>query len=76
MLAPAFLVFPSQTGKNVSVDIYKESNLIYTIDMDNKGLPLKTEAGKLLDIVVDFSSEVNVSIAIKDWGTTDIDQEF
>lgn len=76
LLAPAFLVFPSQTGKNVSVDIYKESNLIYTIDMDNKGLPLKTEAGKLLDIVVDFSSEVNVSIAIKDWGTTDINQEF
>lgn len=76
LIAPAFLVYPSQTGQSVSVGIYKGANLIHTIDMDDKGIPLKTEAGKLLELVVDFSSEANVGIVIKDWDALEVDQEY
>lgn len=76
LIAPAFLVFPSQTGQNISVDIYKGTNLIYTIDKDDNGLPLKTEEGKILELIVDFSTEASVDITIKDWDAAEINQEF
>lgn len=75
-IAPAFLVFPSQTGQNVSVDIYKGATLIHTIDTDGNGLPIKTEEGKLLELVVDFSAGADVGITIKDWDASEINQEF
>lgn len=76
LVAPAFLVFPSQTGQNVSVDIYKGTTLIHTIDTDGNGSPIRTEEGKLLDLVVDFSAEAKVELIIKDWDASEINQEF
>lgn len=76
LVAPPFLVFPSQPGKNVSVDIYKGTNLVYIIEADQNGLPLKTERGKLLDLVVDFSAGAHVTISVKEWNDAEVNQEF
>lgn len=75
-VAPAFLVFPNQTDKKIAVDIYKGDNLIYTMDTDGNGLPIRAERGKLLDLIIDFSAGTNVTISIKDWDDKEIDQEF
>lgn len=75
-VAPAFLVFPSQADKSISVDIYKGGQLIYTADKDGNGLPIQTERGKLLDLLIDFSGGVNTSFSIKDWDNKEINQEF
>lgn len=75
-VASSFLVFPSQASKNISVDIFKGNHLIYTTDKDNNGVPIRTERGKLLDLLIDFSAGVNTSFIIKDWDNKEINQEF
>ncbi len=67
LIAPIFDTFPSGSGQNVEVQIYKGDQCIYRASTDNRGLAFKAEEGKTLQIVIDFTAAVSVNVYINPW---------
>lgn len=77
-VAPLFNILT--TTSEIEVDIFHGSTLIYTIVSTTDGEPLKVEAGRVLNILIDFkvstSPEIIVKIEITSWGVEHIWKEF
>lgn len=72
--SPIFNILSTSTP--IEIDIYHGSVLIATVIGDSKGNPFKAVEGKLLNILIDFSLEVSVTVTITDWGKQEIWKEF
>ncbi|MEG2856492.1 FimB/Mfa2 family fimbrial subunit [Bacteroides sp.] len=73
-VSPIFNIFSTTT--NIEIDIYHGSVLIATVVGDSDGKPFKAVEGKLLNVLIDFSSDVSVSVSVTGWGKQQIWKEF
>ena len=72
LIAPLFNMLPSHTGDGIAIDVYHDRQLITTIKKDSQGNPLRTQTGKVLNVLIDFKLQVNVEVSIPPWGTIHI----
>lgn len=63
-----FNILPTEPGYNIAIEIYNGTMLVTTIVADNNGNPMVPQAGKLLNILIDFSTKVQVNIITTPWG--------
>jgi hypothetical protein len=73
---PATRILSSAEGENVSISIYHGTKPVYTVAHDSEGKPLKAINGKLLEVWINFTGQVNVSIKSSPWGEETIWKEF
>ncbi|MDR1918947.1 MAG: FimB/Mfa2 family fimbrial subunit [Tannerellaceae bacterium] len=66
----------SAEGENVSICLYQGRKHIHTVSTDSEGKPLKAINGKLLEVWIDFSGQLNVSIKYSQWGKETVWKEF
>jgi hypothetical protein len=73
---PATRILSSAEGENVSISIYHGTKPVYTATHDSEGNPLKAINGKLLEVWINFTGQVDVSIKSSPWGEETIWKEF
>ena len=71
---PPFNLLPEASG--IRIDIYHGTDLVTTISRDNAGDPIVVEKGKLTNVLVDFRTSLNVSVALTPWGEEQLWKEF
>lgn len=67
-IAPAFNVFPSIDNEPITVDIFCGENRVFTTSTDMNGVPLKAEAGKQVNILIDFRSAL-LTFTVSPWNS-------
>lgn len=73
-VAPLFNILT--TDSNIEVDIFHGTTLVAVVANTTDGKPLKVEAGRVLNILVDFKSEITVKVEVTPWGVEYIWKEF
>lgn len=72
--APIFNILT--TDSNIEVDIFHGEIRVVTILKTPDGKPLRAEAGKVLNILIDFTGDISVSVSVTPWGVQQIWKEF
>ncbi|MDU1892708.1 MAG: FimB/Mfa2 family fimbrial subunit [Dysgonomonas sp.] len=78
LYAPAFTLFPSGQGQGqeIAIDLYHGDKLIYTVNSDADGNPIRVVEGKQTDIFIDFRhATIIIKIEVNPWGTVHQDVE-
>lgn len=70
-----FNTFPS-ADTQITIDIYKGNEKIYTVTTDGDNKPFVLDEGRLLNVFIDFTRNVGVSVTVTEWGKVDINQDF
>ncbi|MFA6702715.1 MAG: FimB/Mfa2 family fimbrial subunit [Dysgonamonadaceae bacterium] len=65
--APIFYVFPTTQGKSLVLDILFNGNVIFTANKDANGNPFNPQTGRTLNIILDFTAEIDIITAITPW---------
>lgn len=65
--APIFYVFPTTQGKSLVLDILYNGNVIFTANKDANGNPFNPQTGRTLNIILDFTAEIDIITAITPW---------
>lgn len=66
LVSPIFNILPS--CKKIAVDIYQNTELLFTITSDMDGNPLIAIPGKQLDIVADFTyAMIKITVTVAPW---------
>jgi molybdopterin-binding protein len=73
-VAPIFNILT--TTSNIEVDIFHGNILKATIIKNSTGDPLRVEAGKTLNVLVDFEGIISVDISVTPWGVTELWKDF
>lgn len=71
---PAFNMLPQTSG--VQINIYHGTQLIDTVTRDSSGNAIAVEKGKLTNVLINYSAEVSVSVAVTAWGVNQVWKEF
>lgn len=66
-IAPLFYMFPPADGISYVLEILCDGELVFTVDRDSDGKPLNTDLGRTLNIIIDFSAELNIMCVITPW---------
>lgn len=69
-------LLPSLAEDAIEIDVYHDRQLITTVKKDSQGRSLKTEKGKLLNVLVDFRLNVEVEVSITPWGEVQIWKDY
>lgn len=73
-IAPIFNILA--TASDIEVDIFHGEIHVATITKAPDGTPLKVEAGKVLNILIDFTGDITVSVTVTPWGVQHVWKEF
>lgn len=73
-VAPIFNILT--TTSDIEVDIFHGDIRVATILKSPDGKPLRVEAGRVLNILIDLSGDISVSVSITPWGVQQIWKEF
>lgn len=77
---PLFYTFPSDvegSPTEVSVDVYRAGELIYTVNLDQNGQPIRLLRDKILDLTIRLVDGVlTVNLIVVPWDYKFIDQLF
>lgn len=76
LIAPLFNLLPSHAEDGIEIDVYHDGQLITTVKRDSQGKPLRTQTGKVLNVLIDFNLQVNVEVSITPWGIIHIWKEY
>ncbi|MDR1939113.1 MAG: FimB/Mfa2 family fimbrial subunit [Tannerellaceae bacterium] len=76
MELPVTRILSSAEGENVNICLYQGTKRIHTVSSDSEGKPLKAINGKLLEVWIDFTGQVNVSVRYSQWGKETVWKEF
>lgn len=76
LTTPLFNLLPSQSEGMIEIDIYHENELITTVKRDSEGKPLKTQTGRVLNVLVDFQVNTEVEVSVTPWKQTHIWKDF
>lgn len=71
-----FYVFPTVNEKSFVLDIYKNEQLIYSFSKGSDGKDFVPVLGRLLNIIIDFKSEISIKVVITPWGVVYQDVEY
>jgi len=64
---PAFRVLSTSQGNPVTVKIYYKNSLIDTVTKDSNGYPLMAYNGKLLEVWINYTGYLSVTIRTSEW---------
>jgi hypothetical protein len=67
LFAPLFQAIPTPGGKSYTLSILYNGEIIYSADRGNDGTPFIPEAGRLLNIIIDFRAEVSIKSIVTPW---------
>lgn len=73
-VSPIFNIL--STTSNIEIDIYHSGVLMATVVGDSTGKPFQAVEGKLLNVLIDFSADVTVTVSVTKWGHQEIWKEF
>lgn len=73
-VSPIFNILP--TEEDLSIDIYHQGVLKTTITSDSEGNPLRAQAGRLLNVLINFKGNFGVEVKLSEWGKKEIWKEF
>lgn len=76
LIAQPINLLPSLAEDAIEIDVYHDGQLITTVKKDSQGRFLKTEKGKLLNVLVDFRLNVEVEVSTTPWGTVQIWKDY
>lgn len=76
LVTPIFCVFPTIENKLFVLDVYKNEQLIFSFSKDSEGKDLAPILGRLLNIIIDFKSEISIKVVITPWGIVYQDVEY
>lgn len=68
-----FNMLPSSDG--ISIELYQGNDLLRTVSTYSGG-PITVEAGITTNVLIDFTTSLNVQVTFTDWGTAEIWKEF
>lgn len=69
---PIFNLIP---GTGLSIDLYHGQDLVYTASVSG-GVPIDVVAGKLTNVLIDFTGSVSVSVSVTSWGQHQVWKDF
>lgn len=69
---PIFNMIP---GTGLSIDLYHGQDLIYTASVSG-GEPIDVIAGKLTNVLIDFTGNISVSVTVTSWGQQQVWKDF
>jgi hypothetical protein len=67
LTAPIFNTYPTGTGQSYTLEILFDDEVIYTANKGTDGKAFVPEAGRLLNIIIDFRGGLNVVVVITPW---------
>lgn len=76
LIAHPINLLPSLAEDAIEIDVYHDRQLITTVKKDSQGRFLKTEKGKLLNVLVDFRLNVEVEVSVTPWGVVQVWKEY
>lgn len=67
-IIPPFRTYPTKDDQLLSLDFYVQGDKKVSFTKDSNGIPIRPEAGKMLNILIDFrSAQVNVLVVVTPW---------
>ncbi|MCD7940393.1 MAG: FimB/Mfa2 family fimbrial subunit [Bacteroides intestinalis] len=72
--AAPFNMIPEPEG--VTVEIYKEDQLVTSVAEDKQGNKISVHKDKLTNVLIDLSGTVSVKVTVTDWGNEQVEKEF
>ncbi|MCI1683039.1 MAG: FimB/Mfa2 family fimbrial subunit [Bacteroides sp.] len=76
-VTPLFRVFPTGEDQRISIDLYRDDALLFTITTDDQGNTLRALPGKETHVTMDFRfARLHISVSVKPWGSTDQNVEL
>jgi len=74
---PLFRVLPTDEDQRISIDLYRDDSLLFTITTDDEGNTLRALSGKETHVTVDFRyARLHISVSVNPWGSTDQNVEL
>lgn len=67
LFAPLFQTIPTSGGKSYTLSILYNGEVIYSADRGTDGKPFIPEAGRLLNIIIDFRAEISIKSIVTPW---------
>lgn len=61
---------PILPASEITVELYKDGNLVFSAQNDKKGQKLSASQGKQMNYVFSFSGKVYTNLVVSDWNTT------
>lgn len=74
---PTFNLFPTLEGnKGVTIDIYRNGELLRSVNTDSSHHPIIPVVGQTLNVLLDFKLSVSVEVALTGWGVETVWKEY
>lgn len=68
LYVPPFRIFPTEQDGNLTIDLYRGQNKVFSTSMDEDGNTLRAPTGKILNLNIDFSSaHSKIIVTVSDW---------
>lgn len=74
---PVFNLFPTmEENKGVTIDIYRNGDLLRSLNMDSSHQPIIPVVGQTLNVLLDFKLSVSVEVELTKWGIETVWKEY
>lgn len=74
---PVFNLFPTmEENKGVTIDIYRNGDLLRSLNMDSSHQPIIPVVGQTLNVLLDFKLSVSVEVVLTGWGVETVWKEY
>lgn len=74
---PPFNLFPApEENKGVTIDIYRNGDLLRSLNTDSGHRPIIPVVGQTLNVLLDFKLSVSVEVELTEWGVETVWKEY
>lgn len=74
---PPFNLFPTlEENKGVTIDIYRNGDLLRSVNTDSSHQPIIPVVGQTLNLLLNFKLSVDVEVEFTEWGAETVWKEF
>jgi hypothetical protein len=74
---PPFNLFPTlEENKGVTIDIYRNGDLLRSLDTDSSHQPIIPVVGQTLNVLLNFKLDISVEVELTKWGVETVWKEY
>lgn len=74
---PPFNLFPTlEENKGVTIDIYRNGDLLRSVNTDSSHQPIIPVVGQTLNVLLNFKLDVSVEVELSEWGVETVWKEY
>lgn len=74
---PPFNLFPTlEENKGLTIDIYRNGDLLRSVNTDSSHQPIIPVVGQTLNVLLDFKLSVSVEVELTEWGVETVWKEY